>query len=196
MIQINISSQLKELQDRLAAKEPLSGNDLRVALFIVKEVGARFAEEDLDGFKAPDSKCLLLPLGDLTAGDPGPDDADRAILHQEVSLETIKQLSIVTFQNRSLDSLVDLNFEGDFAQRESPATAISDTLERYGANTTFNEYLANAEDSGSATKITWILDNSEYKKEKLISKELEKAQGPALFCFNDGRESPCELPKF
>jgi hypothetical protein len=194
-IRTNVSSQLKELQDKLADKGPLNDNDLRVALFIVKEVGARFAEEYLDGFKAPDSECLLLPLKDLTAGDPGPDDADQAVLHQEISLETIKQLKIATFQNRSLDSLVDPNFE--FAQRESPVTAISDTLNRYGAATTFNEYLANAEDSGSATKITWILDNSEgYSVEKLIDKGLEKAQGPALFCFNDGRESTCELRRF
>lgn len=180
--------QLKDLQGKLAAKGPLGENDLKVALFVVKEVGIRFAEEDLEGFKAPDSKCSLLLLKDLTAGTPGPGDEDRAVLHQDVSPETIRQLKFATFKNRNLDSLVDLEFE-DFAQRESPATAISDTLTRYMPATTFNEYLANAEDCGSATKITWILDNSDgypYSVEKLISPELEKAQGSALFCFNDG----------
>lgn len=73
-----------------------------------------------------------------------------------------------------------------FEQEEDILTVISDTLQRYPIASTFKEYLANAEDSGGATKISWLLDGTEHPARKLISPELAECQGPALACFNDG----------
>lgn len=161
-----------------------------MALFVVKEVGRGFREKALDDFKAPDSTGCLRLLRDLTAGDPGPGEEGRAILHPGVSLSTIKQLGLPSFHDRRLESLIDTEFE-DFFQHEKFITVITDTLKRYRPSSTFNEYLANAEDCGSATKITWVLDklgSQIHGESKLINKELQDLQGPALFCFNDGRE--------
>lgn len=193
--------QLKELQDKLAAKGVLTETDLEAALFIVKEVGRRFSEEELGDFKAPDNSGCLRLLKYLTAGDPGPeaykdittsdsvDQAERAILHPGVPEVTIKQLRLPTFHARLLEFLNDPDFEDDFSQRESSVTMIKDTLNRYTPSSTFNEYLANAEDCGSAKKISWILDHTEsYGGTRLLVDKLQEVQGPALFCYNDGRE--------
>lgn len=160
-----------------------------MALFIVKEVGKRYSKKEvLTDFKAPDNNGRFHVLSELTAGDPGNTDTDGLqILHQGISLDTAKQLGLVTFQDRFLQSLNDPDFEEDFAQRESPMAVINDTLKRYPIRRTFNEYLANAEDSASASKICWILDESDdYPKTGLLSQELAEFQGPALFCYNDG----------
>lgn len=192
--------QLKKLQDKLAAKGILSSTDLEVALFIVKEVGERFSREDLGDFKAPDNSGSLRLLKYLTAGDPGPEEykdiiapdteeAERAVLHPGVPELTIKQLGLPTFHARLLEFLNDPDFEDDFSQKESSITVIEDTLKRYTPSSTFNEYLANAEDCGSAKTISWILDHTEhYGGTKLLVDKLQEVQGPALFCYNDGRE--------
>lgn len=73
-----------------------------------------------------------------------------------------------------------------FEQEEDILTIISDTLQRYPIKSTFKEYLANAEDSGGATNISWLLDRTQHPSRKLISQELAECQGPALACFNDG----------
>lgn len=161
---------------------------MKVALSIVKELGERFPNEELGDFKAPDDSGILRLLTDLTAGDPGPNEAERAILHPGVSMITIKQLRLPTFHDRLLESLNDPDFDADFAQRESPITVINDTLTRYTPSSTFTEYLANAEDA-SATKISWVLDGSKsYDGTKLLVDKLLEVQGPALFCCNDSRK--------
>lgn len=167
----------------------------------MKEVGRRFSEEELGDFKAPDNSGCLRLLKYLTAGDPGPeaykditgsdpvDQAERAILHPEIPEVTIKQLRLPTFHARLLEFLNDPDFEDDFSQRESSVTVIKDTLNRYTPSSTFNEYLANAEDCGSAKTISWILDHTEsYSGTRLLVDKLQEVQGPALFCYNDGRE--------
>lgn len=192
---------MKELQDSLAAKGNLTEADLEVALRIVKEVGKRFAGEDLTEFKAPDSSGSLRLLRDLTAGDPGPElkyltasdsepeETKRAILHPDVSQVTIEQLRLPSFHDRLLELLSDPDFDDDFAQRESPLTVIEDTLRRYKPSSTFDEYLANAEDCRTATEVSWVLDHSEnYEGKRLLVEKLKEVQGPALFCCNDGRK--------
>lgn len=181
---------MNSLQDELAGKGgSLEQADLEMSLFIVKEVGKRYAKkEDLANFKAPDNTGHFHVISELTAGDPGNTETNGLkILHQGVSLDTAKQLGLATFKDRFLQLLNDPEFEEDFAQRESPMAVIEDTLARYPIRSTFNEYLANAEDSGSASKICWILDESDdYPKTNLLSQKLADLQGPALFCYNDG----------
>lgn len=179
---------MKQLQDTLAEKEsPLEQPDLDVALSVVKEVGKRYSgeENDLRGFKAPDITGRMRYISDLTAGDPGTTETDLMILHHGVSLETVKQLNLSTFNDRHLEQLNDPMYEGELARR-SPKSIIEDTLRKCSISSTFTEYLANAEDCG-ATRICWILDETnDYPTQELLSERLAAVHGPALFCFNDG----------
>jgi len=54
--------------------------------------------------------------------------------------------------------------EDEFDQREDVATGIADTLERYTIQSTFKEYLANADDCEAATQLELYLN---YLKEQL-----------------------------
>lgn len=180
--------QLKRLQDGLADKGKLEANDLEMALFIVKHVGKKFSKKvNLDEFWAPDRNGWMRIISQLTAGDPGSTATHLMVLHPAVSLDTVNKLGLKSFHDRYVALLNDPYYEDDFAQRESPKAVIEDTLRRYTIASTFNEFLANAEDSRSASLISWILDKSDdYPKADLLSKELSEVQGPALFCYNDG----------
>lgn len=150
-------------------------------------MGNRFpGKKHLHDFQAPDRDGRMHRISELTAGDPGDADVNLQILHPGISLDTVKKLGISTFEDRYLELLNDPYFEGEFSQRESPTAFIQDTLKRYPISSTFNEYLANAEDCGNASKVCWILDATDnYPKTRLLSPQLAEVQGPALFCYND-----------
>jgi hypothetical protein len=76
----------------------------------------------------------------------------------------------------------------DYFQQEDMTTRIHNTLKDYSLQTTFNEFVANAEDSGTATKITWFLDRetTRFPTDNLFSPELAEWQSPGLYVYNDG----------
>ena len=117
---------------------------------------------------------------------------NRPTLHPRISESTIRKLGLPTAQDRIIASFNDPCFEQDFSQTQSPKAVIRDTLQRYSVESTFSEYLANAEDcideeGKTATRIDWMIDHStNYPTEKLITPELKAVQGEALFCHNDG----------
>jgi len=162
---------------------------------LLEALPAHGAKIDLKQWKAPDIGGVLHDLADLTAGDPFHDAGqEKAVtnlkfLHPNVTPRTIKFLKISNIQDRFLDQRVGAEFSLDFAQDEDPVTAISDTLQRYPFESTFNEYLANAEDSRSARKICWVVDRTENypdNDDNLITPRLRECAGAALVCYNNG----------
>ena len=140
-------------------------------------------------FKAPDQDGIMRTFSELTAsGSDAPISlGNRPTLHPRISESTIRKLGLPTAQDRIIASFNDPCFEQDFSQTQSPKAVIRDTLQRYSVESTFSEYLANAEDCGTAARIGWMIDHyTDYPTEKLISQELEAVQGKALFCYNDG----------
>jgi hypothetical protein len=57
------------------------------------------------------------------------------------------------------------------------------TLDRYTEESTFKEYLANADDFVSAKELNWLIDEGSHAKQSLLTKELQDYQGPAPFVF-------------
>ena len=189
---------MKDLQDRIATEEPLPTQDLDVALYIVEQIAIRHdMKRDKNlilDFKAPDQDGIMRTFSELTtsSSDAPISLGNRPTLHPRISESTIKKLGLPTVEDRILASLNNPSFEQDFSQTQSPKAVIRDTLQRYSVESTFSEYLANAEDcmdeeGKTATRIDWMIDHStDYPTEKLITQELEAVQGKALFCYNDG----------
>ena len=184
---------MKDLQDGISTEEPLPAQDLEVALYIVEQIAIRHdPKEDKNlilDFRAPDQDGIMRTFSELTAsGSDAPISlGNRPTLHPRISESTIRKLGLPTAQDRILASFNDPCFEQDFSQTQSPKAVIRDTLQRYSVESTFSEYLANAEDCGTAARIDWMIDHStDYPTEKLINQDLEAFQGKALFCYNDG----------
>lgn len=80
--------------------------------------------------------------------------------------------------------------EDEFNQGEEVADGIRDTLDRSTRESTFHEYLANADDCGSASAVNFLFDGTTYSTDRLLTTELENFQGPALLVHNDsGRQA-------
>lgn len=183
---------LRELHDFLAPKRSLGPKDLGLFISLLEAFAERFPREDLTTLSAPDASGVLWRLTEITVGDS---DAYRddplmkglVFAHPKISPEVTKCLKIPTVQERYLEQMVGPEFIQGFEQEQDLQSLISDTLQRYPLESTFSEYLTNAEDCGAASKIHWVADGTErYPAKELIAAELSECQGPALFCHNDG----------
>lgn len=152
-------------------------------------------ERSLRTIKIPDTEGSLHNFEEMTSGagahlDSYSDDPSiicMHFLHPSITPRAIRKLGIPTLQDRFLERMAGAEFIQDFEQEEDFMTLIDDTLRRYPLATTFREYLANAEDCGTATKISWVSDTTPaYPKMSLITNRLADCHGPALLCYNDG----------
>ena len=86
----------------------------------------------------------------------------------------------------------------DYFQQESMTTRIRNTLKDYSLSTSFNEFVANAEDCGSATKLSWFLDSETtcFPTRDLCSPDLAAWQTPALYVYNDGVFTDADFKAF
>jgi sacsin len=86
----------------------------------------------------------------------------------------------------------------DYYQEEQMTTRIANTLKEYSLSTSFNEFIANAEDCGSATRVSWYLDaeDTRFPSDNLFSSELSLWQTPGLYVYNDGVFSEDDFKAF
>lgn len=167
----------------------LSNSDLGIAIATL-EIATRLGYDPQD-LRIPDATMILRELKDIVHGDPlsTGDIADFNFTHPEVSNDLARRLDVENSLKRAIRLKIDFDSEdeNDYTPKEKLSTVISDTLERYPVESTFNEFLANADDAG-ATKITWILDECRekpYGSSSLLTSELKPFQGPALLVSND-----------
>ena len=76
----------------------------------------------------------------------------------------------------------------EYSQEEDMVTRISKQVQESTLWLSFNEFIANAEDCGSASKVIWTLDSDKckYPSKKIFCTELKAWQTPGLYVFNDG----------
>lgn len=168
----------------------LNDSDLRIAIATL-EISTRLGYDPIE-LHIPDTTSTLRKLSEIVHGDRSVRGGISSFnfTHPRVSEYLIKQLEIEDSFERAIKLDVDFEDgdEDEYTQRESLTTVICDTLGRYPIETTFNEFLANADDAG-ATRISWTIDNCQtgpHKSGSLLAPELEPFQGAALIAYNDG----------
>ncbi|KAF9900752.1 hypothetical protein EC991_006925 [Linnemannia zychae] len=118
-------------------------------------------------------------------------------LDSGIPINVARKLQITMLSNRTLEKSKDVAFES-FFQKEDIVDRIRSILNDYDPSNIFNEFLQNASDAG-ATKFSVILDTRNYGTSKVMSKEMEEWQGPALVFYNnaefteDGFAALCKL---
>ena len=168
----------------------LSEKDLSIAIATL-EVATLMGYEP-SNFSIPDRMSILRALPDIVYGDPNVNGgiANFNFTHARVSEDLIRRLGVENSFARAIRLEIDFEDEDEdeYAPREKLSNIIKDTLGRYPIETTFNEFLANADDAG-ATKISWTIDEcgtGPYESQSLLTNELATFQGPALMVYNDG----------
>ncbi|KAL8717029.1 MAG: hypothetical protein Q9225_005692 [Loekoesia sp. 1 TL-2023] len=192
---ISFSDVLRVQDDVLKAtqSDPLSEENLNVVIALL-EIATNLESEakDLSKILIPDTERRLRPRMDIVHGDRNIKGRITSFnfVHPRISPDLVQRLDLEKSVSRAIR--LDIEFEDEdedeYVPREKLSTTISDTLGRYPIDSTFGEFLANANDCG-ATQISWILDDCAkggYGSSTLLDEELKGLQGPALFVFNNG----------
>lgn len=175
----------------LAASTSLNRVNLGIIISSLEIAICLHPPEELSGILVPDLQGKLRKLPDIVDGDRNisGDASTFNFVHTALSRNLIDRLEIENSLARA--TRLGISFEDEdedeYTPREKLTTVISDTLGRYTIESTFTEFLANAEDSG-ATRISWIIDECQdgpYDSNSLLTPELARLQGPSLFVHND-----------
>ena len=181
---------LKVMQRALESKNALSEQDIDVSIELAG-IWARHFSETVDGLRLPNESGVLVDLSDLVFNDtPGLSAGTRPIMHPKVSRIIAERLKVEPLSElvRNGDLGIANPDDDEFYQREEIADGIRDTLDRYTREHTFHEYLANADDCGSASEVNFLFDGSTYGMKHLLTEDLQALQGPSLLVHNDGGE--------
>jgi sacsin len=182
--------QLKDVLRTLDSQGTLDEQELEVAVELAHIWSDRFLDA-VDELRLPNDNAVLVPLGDLVFNDtPWLSAGTRAILHRKVSRTIAERLRIEPLSELAKKRVLGIEDPDDdeFDQREEVADGIRDTLDRYTREYTFHEYLANADDCGSASEVNFFFDGTTYGTKHLIDEDLKDLQGPSLLIHNDGGE--------
>ena len=178
----------------------LNDSDLHIAITTL-EISSRLGYDPIK-LHIPDTTSTLRNLPDIVHGDRNLRGGISSFnfTHPRVSEHLIKRLEIEDSLERAIRLDVDFDDgdEDEYTQRESLSTVICDTLGRYPIETTFNEFLANADDAG-ATRLSWTIDTCQagpHKSDSLLAPELKPFQGAALIAYNDGTFSEKDFAGF
>jgi len=166
--------------------------DMDVMLSLL-EIASRLpeTERNLTKIMVPDTEQILRFWSVLVSGDRSLANnmPDVYFTHPSMSSELISGLHIESPVQRATRLEIELHDDDDdeYVPQERLTTIITDTLARYPVESTFGEFLANAEDC-KASEIAWILDtckDGSYASTLLLTPEMSILQGPSLFVWND-----------
>jgi sacsin len=182
--------QLRYVQNELQLKAPLGEVDIDVAVEIAR-IWSFQPKESLKGLKMPDEGGLLVDLEDLTYNDsPYLSEMGCSFSHPKLSRAIGDRLGVRHLSERlncelGISALEDDQFDG----REETTNEIRDVLNRYTPESTFREYLADADDRSSSSAVKFLVDETNYDTTRLVTEELGVLQGPALLIYNDSGEN-------
>jgi sacsin len=175
----------------LRTKKALSDEELDVAIEVAHIWSLRF-HESVDGFSLATTEGVLANISDLSYNDVPWDSVESHITtHPKISRTVATRLKVPCLSEVLKYGALGINDldDGEFNQREEVADGIRDTLDRYARESTFHEYVANADDCGSASEINFLFDGRTYDSKDVLTEELKALQGPSLLIHNDGGES-------
>ncbi|KAI9047124.1 hypothetical protein LZ554_008578 [Drepanopeziza brunnea f. sp. 'monogermtubi'] len=180
---------LLRVQDMLEAKDRLDDNDVKVAVELLR-IASRFTGtgKSLAGLKILGESREFYTFQEIRSSGGPEDSGDFKFTHPDIPLSISNLLGIDSVRDRILKEMLEMEEDEDdeFDQAEDAMSRIADTLDRYPIETTFREYLANADDTQGTSKIRWLLDRGEHAYENLMTPEMKVLQGPALLSYNDG----------
>jgi sacsin len=177
------------VQENFAADEPLNETDIPIAIEVIK-LGSAFPRKNSSVLKILDETGRLRAMEDVTFHDRPLSTITGTFhsTHPDIPTSVIKNLQIEPLSDRIRKGELGIADADDdeFDQQEDVPTRISDTLTYYSVESTFKEFLANADDCKSAKQLNWLLDERQHPRKYLLPKELGEFQGPALVVHNDG----------
>ena len=196
-LEVKAEPSVQHLQNVQAALQPssecqLDNAGLSIAIASL-EVATQLSYHPTQ-FSVPDTSAILRDLANIVHGerDVTGKMAEFNFAHPTISIDLLKRLGVESSYERAvrLEIEIEDEDEDEYTPHEKLTNIICDTLGRYPIDTTFNEFLANADDAG-AKHICWTIDecaDGPFATQALLTPDLESLQGPALMIYNDSGE--------
>lgn len=198
-----ISSMHAKCQQPLASQDvpesaiPLASDELVTAIGLLQLISDMLSHHSDYELYAPDTTGVLVPTAMLTFDDtPWLDASGRGdavsrlrFVHPKISNEVAHKLGCKSLRghllhaNHADSSLFSIDGSVErFGQTEALTKRISHILEQYpdGPNI-ISELIQNADDAG-ATRVALLYNGVTYGMASLLSPNMAKWQGPALYC--------------
>ena len=192
---------IQRLQAALSSRCPLDASGVSLAIASL-EVALRLPDFDRAKLAIPDSVRTMRNLTDIVHGEPVVDGqlAEFHYTNAGVSNDLAERLELETCYERALRLSIEIGEEDDdeFTPREKLADIISDTLGRYPVDSTFNEFLANADDAG-AREVCWTVNDAIQQialSGTSLTPELQVYNGPSVTVYNDASFSEKDFAGF
>ena len=192
---------IQELQTRLTSGCPLDASDVSLAIASL-EVALALPGFDRAKLAIPDTVGTMRSLTEVVHGEPVVDGqlAEFHYTSARVSNDLAERLELESCYERALRLSIEIGEEDDdeFTPREKLADIISDTLGRYPVGSTFNEFLANADDAG-ATGVFWTVNDAPQQDATpgtSLTPELQDHNGPSIIVHNDASFSEKDFTGF
>lgn len=199
---------------RMASRKgssPLDALEIRATILIAQHLSEVQCHKQVTIY-LPDTSGRLYPATDLVYNDApwllGFDEVDtlfggsstarlsakwtsQKFIHGNISNKVAEKIGVRSLRRILLAESADsLNFSlaeacEAFGQHEALTTRLRHILDMYadGPGILF-EMVQNAEDAG-ASEVVFLLDKTQYGTSSILSPQMAKWQGPALYCFND-----------
>ena len=192
---------IQRLQAAISSRCPLDASGISLAIASL-EVALRLPDFDRAKLAIPDSIRTMRNLTEIVHGEPVVDGqlAEFHYTNAGVSNDLAERLELETCYERALRLSIEIGEEDDdeFTPREKLADIISDTLGRYPVESTFNEFLANADDAG-AREVCWTVDDAIQQSAlsgTSLTPELQYYNGPSVTVYNDASFSDKDFAGF
>ena len=172
---------LQDLLSSFSSNQVVNNQDLILIINIFEEL-AKVETIDSSRLLVPDSGNRLCTLEEFKS-------SDRYGHHQVPERFALRYgIRLVNSDHAFVRHLNSENLFDDYeyCQEEEITIRIANLLKDYSLSTSFNEFIANAEDSG-ATQVAWFLDpkNLTFPADRLFCDELKEWQTPALYIYNE-----------
>jgi len=178
------AEQLIEFIASLADSQQLNESQIEAVVRALKQLHLHqgFSSENL---MIPDTRGRLCRIDQFQSAD----DGDQIYAHSRVPRSIVRNHGIPQLEG-DLNLFQYLNGPDffDYCQEENIVDRISKSLKEASTWSAFNEFVANAEDSGSATSVVWVLDDEDvrFPSEKIFCETLKSWQNGALYVYNNG----------
>ena len=187
--QLTVEDGIQVVREIAGKSVQVNDRDLEIVINVANHLKDKKEVVYIEDMYLPSKSCILHKPEDLTYHDHYLDipEEDQAVnfIHPRVTSDVARFFGVVSLSIRAAPSQplgIDYECTGP---HESITHRIKELVEDYGDSIdVFKELIQNADDAG-ATEVKFLIDWRTHNTGKLLTRDMAKWQGPALYAYNN-----------
>ena len=187
--QLTVDDGVRVVREIAGKSVQVNARDLEIVVNVANLLKNKKEVDYIEEMYLPSKSCRLHKPEDLTYHDHYLDipEEDEAVnfIHPRITSDVARFFGVMSLSIRAAPSQplgIDYECTGP---HESITHRIKELVEDYGDSIdVFKELIQNADDAG-ATEVKFLIDWRTHDTRKLLTREMAKWQGPALYAYNN-----------